>query len=67
MFIIIAVTGFVTDKRGRKQKEISAFIVERTDPGFKVGKPEDKMASAVLPPASSSWRTASSRRIVCWA
>ena len=29
VFIIIAVTGFVTDKRGRKQKEISAFIVER--------------------------------------
>ena len=43
VFIIIAVTGFITDKRGRKQKEISAFIVERTDPGFKVGKPEDKM------------------------
>ena len=43
MFIIIAVTGFVTDKRGRKQKEISAFIVERTDPGFSVGKAEDKM------------------------
>ena len=42
-FIIIAVTGTVLDKRGRKQKEISAFIVERTDPGFKVGKPEDKM------------------------
>ena len=43
VFIIIAVTGFVTDKRGRKQKEISAFIVERTDPGFSVGKAEDKM------------------------
>ena len=43
VFIIIAVTGFITDKRGRKQKEISAFVVERTDPGFKVGKPEDKM------------------------
>ena len=43
VFIIIAVTGTVLDKRGRKQKEISAFIVERTDPGFKVGKPEDKM------------------------
>ena len=43
VFIIIAVTGFVTDERGRKQKEISAFIVERTDPGFKVGKPEDTM------------------------
>ena len=43
VFIIIAVTGFVTDKRGRKQKEISAFIVERTDPGFSVGKHEKKM------------------------
>ena len=35
VFIIIAVTGTVLDKRGRKTKEISAFIVERTDPGFK--------------------------------
>ena len=43
VFIIIAVTGTVLDKRGRKSKEISAFIVERTDPGFKVGKPEEKM------------------------
>ena len=43
VFIIIAVTGTVVDKRGRKSKEISAFIVERTDPGFKVGKPEEKM------------------------
>lgn len=43
VFIIIAVTGIVVDKRGRKSKEISAFIVERTDPGFSVGKPEDKM------------------------
>ncbi|MCD8145671.1 MAG: acyl-CoA dehydrogenase family protein, partial [Clostridiales bacterium] len=37
VFIIIAVTGTVLDRRGRKQKEISAFIVERTDPGFSVG------------------------------
>ena len=43
VFIIIAVTGTVLDKRGRKSKEISAFIVERTDPGFKVGKHEKKM------------------------
>ena len=43
VFIIIAVTGTVLDKRGRKTKEISAFIVERTDPGFKVGKHEKKM------------------------
>ena len=43
VFIIIAVTGTVIDKRGRKSKEISAFIVERTDPGFSVGKHEKKM------------------------
>jgi butyryl-CoA dehydrogenase len=43
LFIIIAVTGIVTDKRGRPTKEISAFIVERTDPGFSVGKHEKKM------------------------
>ena len=43
VFIIIAITGTVTDKRGRKSKEISAFIVERNFPGFSVGKPEDKM------------------------
>ena len=42
-FVVIAVTGKTVDKRGRSMKEISAFIVERTDPGFKVGKPEDKM------------------------
>ena len=43
VFVIFAVTGTVVDKRGRKSKEISAFIVERTDPGFKVGKHEKKM------------------------
>ena len=42
VFIIIAITGTV-EKRGRKQKEISAFIVERNDPGFSVGKHEKKM------------------------
>ena len=31
------------DKRGRPTKLCSAFIVERTDPGFSVGKAEDKM------------------------
>jgi butyryl-CoA dehydrogenase len=43
VFIIIAITGTVTDKRGRPAKEISAFIVERDDPGFSVGKHEKKM------------------------
>ncbi len=42
VFIIMAVTG-VIEKRGRKVKEISSFIVERTDPGFSVGKHEKKM------------------------
>ena len=42
-FVIIAVTGKVTDKRGRTMKEISAFIVEDTDPGFSQGKHEKKM------------------------
>ena len=43
VFIIFAITGTRVDKRGRKSKEISAFIVERTDPGFSVGKHEKKM------------------------
>ena len=43
LFVVIAVTGMIPDKRGRMTKEISAFIVERTFPGFSVSKPEDKM------------------------
>jgi butyryl-CoA dehydrogenase len=43
VFIIIAITGVKLDKRGRKTKEISAFIVERSDKGFSVGKHEKKM------------------------
>ena len=42
VYIIIAVTGTV-EKRGRKQKEISAFIVEKGTPGFTFGTKEDKM------------------------
>ncbi len=42
VFIIIAITG-VVEKRGRKTKELSAFIVERTDKGFSVGPHEKKM------------------------
>jgi len=42
VFIIIAITGTV-EKRGRKVKELSAFIVERTDKGFTVGPHEKKM------------------------
>ena len=43
VFIIMAITGSKIDKKGRKSKEISSFIVERTDPGFSVGKHEKKM------------------------
>lgn len=42
VYIIIAVTGTV-EKRGRKQKEISAFIVEKGTPGFSFGTKEKKM------------------------
>ena len=43
IFVVIAVTGKTTDKRGRSLKEISAFIVEAGDPGFSQGKHEKKM------------------------
>ncbi|MEG2174882.1 MAG: acyl-CoA dehydrogenase family protein, partial [Oscillospiraceae bacterium] len=45
VFIILAVTGTHLDKRNpkKKVKDISAFIVERTYPGFSVGKHEKKM------------------------
>lgn len=42
VYIIIAVTGII-EKRGRKQKEISAFIVEKGTPGFSFGTKEKKM------------------------
>ena len=42
-FVIIAVTGKTTDKRGRTMKEISAVIVEKDDKGFSQGKHEKKM------------------------
>ena len=52
VFVIFAITGVTTDKRGRKKKEISAFIVERTDPGFSVGKHEKKMGIKGSSPVS---------------
>ena len=42
VYIVIAVTGIV-EKRGRKMKEISAFIVEKGTPGFTFGTKEKKM------------------------
>lgn len=42
IYIIIAVTGII-EKRGRKVKEISAFIVEKDTPGFTFGTKEKKM------------------------
>ncbi|WWR16632.1 acyl-CoA dehydrogenase [Lachnospiraceae bacterium JLR.KK008] len=42
VYIIIAVTGKI-EKRGRMQKEISAFIVEKGTPGFTFGTKENKM------------------------
>jgi alkylation response protein AidB-like acyl-CoA dehydrogenase len=42
VYVLIAVTG-VIEKRGRTQKEISAFIVEKGTPGFTFGTKEKKM------------------------
>ncbi len=42
VYIVIAVTGTV-EKKGRKLKEISAFIVEKGTPGFTFGTKEKKM------------------------
>ena len=42
VYVIIAVTGKI-EKRGRVQKEISAFIVEKDTPGFTFGTKENKM------------------------
>ena len=43
IYIIIAYTDIVEDKRGRKQKKFSAFIVEKNTPGFTFGTKENKM------------------------
>ncbi len=43
VYIIIAYTDIVEDKRGRKKKIFSAFIVEKDTPGFTFGTKENKM------------------------
>ena len=43
VYIIIAVTDITEDKRGRKKKNFSAFIVEKGTPGFSFGTKEKKM------------------------
>lgn len=42
VYVIFAVTGIV-EKRGRKIKEITGFIVEKGTPGFSFGTKEKKM------------------------
>ena len=42
IYVIFAVTGII-EKRGKKVKEISAFIVEKGTPGFTFGTKEKKM------------------------
>ena len=43
VYIIIAYTDVIEDKRGRKVKKVSAFIVEKGTPGFSFGTKEKKM------------------------
>ena len=43
IYIVIAITSVVQDKRGRKKKNFSTFIVEKGTPGFSFGTREKKM------------------------
>lgn len=43
IYIVIAYTDIAEDKRGRKVKRFSAFIVEKGTPGFSFGTKEKKM------------------------
>ena len=43
VYIIIAYTDIVEDKKGRKQKKFTSFIVEKGTPGFTFGTKEHKM------------------------
>ncbi len=43
VYIIIAYTDIALDKKGRKTKKFSAFIVEKDTPGFTFGTKEKKM------------------------
>ncbi len=43
IYIIFAVTDVIEDKKGRKNKRFSAFIVEKGTPGFSFGTKEKKM------------------------
>ena len=43
VYVIFAMTGVTEDKKGRKKKLISAFIVEKGTPGFTFGTKEKKM------------------------
>ena len=43
VYIIFAITEIVEDKKGRKKKLFSAFIVEKGTPGFTFGTKENKM------------------------
>ena len=46
VYIIIAITSITEDKRGRKKKNFSAFIVDKGTPGFSFGTKEKKMGIA---------------------
>ncbi len=43
IYIVIAITSVVQDKRGRKKKNFSTFIVEKDTPRFSFGTKEKKM------------------------
>ncbi len=56
----------MTDK-SKGNKGISAFIVDKDDPGFSIGKIEHKMGIHGSPTAELIFEDCICRQTVCWA
>ena len=66
VYVIFAVTG-VVEKRGRKMKEISAFIVEKGTPGLHIRyQREEDGYPWIFHIRADLHRIAVSRRKTCW-
>jgi alkylation response protein AidB-like acyl-CoA dehydrogenase len=58
---------FATVDPSAGYKGITAFLVEKTLPGFSIGKKEDKLGIRASAPANSFWKIVVCRGRTCWA
>lgn len=65
VYIVIAITSITEDKRGRKKKNFSAFIVDKDAPGFSFGTKEKKMGIRGSQLMSLYLKTAEFQRRIC--